>query len=106
MQAIQIPSTSYVYDKNRQEAAIDPELLFQRLITECSKDDLGNSLKHELSSQPMTIFTDDGFMRDPKKSELAKYIVSEYIFDDVIPNISGKNWKNVINGGMLLHKLP
>ena len=43
-------------------------------------------------------------MRDSKRAELTKYILDEYRFNDFIPNIG--NWKKVLDGGLLLHKIP
>ena len=52
----------------------------------------------------MSLFTEEGFMRDSKKAELAKCITDMYKFDDVIPNIKSDKWRIVV-GGMLLHKI-
>ena len=102
MQTVQIPSSILA---KQTKVELDPELLFQRLITVCSDGDWNDALKHELAHHPMSLFDDEGFMRDPKKAELAKYIVSEYTFHDVVPNIESKKWKIVVDGGMLLHFL-
>ena len=44
-------------------------------------------------------------MRNSKKNELRNDIAEQYTIHDVIPDISNENWKKVVNGGMLLHKL-
>ena len=54
----------------------------------------------------MSLFNDAGFMRDSKKNELGNHIAEQYTIHDVIPDISSKNWKKVVDGGMLLQKLP
>lgn len=48
----------------------------------------------------MVLFTNKGFIRNSKKAHLAKHILDEHQFDDVIPNI-GK-CRYVLDGGMLL----
>ena len=50
------------------------------------------------------MFKDEGFPRDSKKGNLAKYILYKYQSDDVIPIIG--NWKKVLDGGILLHSIP
>ena len=45
-------------------------------------------------------------MRDSKKNELGNHIAEQYTIHDVISDISSKSWGKVVNGGMLLHKLP
>ena len=44
-------------------------------------------------------------MRGSKKNELGSHIAEQYTIH-VIPDISSEIWKKVVNGGMLLHKLP
>ena len=48
----------------------------------------------------MVLFNNKGFIRNSKKADLAKHILDEHQFDDVIPNI-GK-WRYVLDGGTLL----
>ena len=105
MQAKQIPASSNILTKETK-ITLDPDLLFQRLITVCTEDEQSDALKHELAHHPMSLFDDEGFMRDGKKSDLGKYIVETYKCHDVIPNISNESWKKVVDGGMLLHRLP
>ena len=62
--------------------------------------------RFELAHYPPSLFTDDGLMRDSKKSELGKHLTETYIFDDVVPNINNGKWRKVVDGGMLLHKTP
>ena len=105
-QGKQIPnSTSSITSEKERNISIDPELLFQRLITVCG-DETNEALKYELSHHPMSLFDDKGFMRDSKKPELGNYIVKQFPFDDVVPDIESVQWKKVVDGGMLLHRLP
>ena len=79
MQAVQITSSSNLL-KHEKKVSIDPELLFRRLITVWTDDQQNEALRNELSQQPMSIFDDEGFMRDPKKSEIGNQIVGEIQF--------------------------
>ena len=63
-------------------------------------------MKYELAQYPTSLFNDAGFIRDAKKNELGNHIAEENIIHDVIPDISSQSWKKVVDGGMLLHKLP
>ena len=105
IQAVQIPSSSSILAKETK-VALDPEFYFQRFTTVCLDDDQKDNLKHEFAYHPMSLFNDEGFMQNLKKSELGNYIVGKYIFHDVIPNIESEQGKKVVDGGMLLHRLP
>ena len=105
MQAVQIPATAKIISK-ALAVVIDSELLFQRLVTVCSDEDMKSAFQFELAHYPPSLFTDDGIMRDPKKSELGKHLTDTYTFDDVVPNINNGKWRKVVDGGMLLHKIP
>ena len=63
-------------------------------------------MKYELAQYPTSLFNDAGFIRDSKKNELGNHIAEENIIHDVISDISSQSWKKVVDGGMLLHKLP
>ena len=45
-------------------------------------------------------------MRDSKKNDQGNHIAEQYTIHDNIPDISSESWKKVVDGGMLLHKLP
>ena len=59
MQAVQIPTVA-VSSVGKTSLALDPELLFQRLITVCSDEDVEDAFKHELAHYPMSLFTEEG----------------------------------------------
>ena len=106
IQAVPMPTSSDILNKKDPKVSLDPELLFQRLITISSDDDQNDALKYELAQYPMSLFNDAGFMRDSKKHELGNHIAEQYTIHDVIPDISSESWKKVVDGAMLLHKLP
>ena len=45
-------------------------------------------------------------MRDSKKNDQGNHIAEQYTIHDNIPDISSESWKKIVDGGMLLHKLP
>ena len=45
-------------------------------------------------------------MRDSKKNELCNQIAEQYTIRDVTLDINSEIWKKVVDGGMLLQKLP
>ena len=106
IQTVQMPTSSDILNKKDAKVSLDPELLFQRLITVSSDDDQNDALKYQLAQYPMAPFNDAGFMRDSKKNELGNHIAEQYTIHDVILDISSESWKKVVDGGMLLHKLP
>ena len=89
---------------------LDPDLLFQRAMS-CVAS-LGSSttmeevFRYEFSPYPLSIFEESGMMMSTKKSELV----------DIFIEKSGLNTKTdgivldadyvVINGGVLLHRVP
>ena len=102
-QAKQIPMSSAVGERS-PGFTIDSELLFQRLI--CVHSDDPDVFKYELAHYPMSLFTDNGFMQESNKSTLAKFILEKYTIPDVIPNFKNGLWIIVLDGGLLLHKVP
>ena len=66
MQAVQIPATAKIISKSL-EIVIHSKLLFQRLVTVCSEEDMHSAFRFELAHYPPSLFTDDGLMRDSKK---------------------------------------
>ena len=95
-------------DSSSKKDAIDPNLLFQRalaLADTVGADTVGleECLRYELSSKPMSLFDDDGFMRSNDKSDLATHLIKESNCVNKSFNILNKNI--VLDGGMLLHKI-
>lgn len=58
---------------NQETVSIDPQLLFQRLITVADRcdEDISNILKYELSTYPSSLFDNSGMPRTGQKSQLA-----------------------------------
>ena len=80
MQVVQMPTSSDILNKKDAKVSLDPELLFQRLITVCSDDDRNDALKYELAQYPISLFNDAGFMRDSKKNELSNHMLNNTPF--------------------------
>jgi hypothetical protein len=59
-----------------EEIHVDPQLLFQRLLTATNGEglDLSDLFQYELSSSPSSLFDDSGQMRVAYKTSLAEYI--------------------------------
>ena len=78
-QCTQIPlKLKNVHDVDKA-SSLDPQLLFQRILalTEVSSDvDLKTCLGFELACYPAALFSEDGYIRDANKSNLAKEILS------------------------------
>ena len=102
-QAKQIPAAASALDKCPR-ATIDSDLLFQRLIS--VPTDVPDLLKFELAHFPMSLFTDNGYLRDSNKAALATFILDNYKLCDVQPNFNDGSWTIVLDGGLLLHKMP
>ncbi|KAH3792862.1 hypothetical protein DPMN_146361 [Dreissena polymorpha] len=66
---------------NGEELNVDPQLLFQRLITEAdsSQDDVEGMFKYELSGNPSSLFEPSGILREAEKPLLANYITKGYV---------------------------
>ena len=105
MQAVQIPYACQIISKSLG-VLIGSDLLFQRLVSVFSEEDIQQAFKFELTHYPAPLFTEYGFMRPSSKSDLGKLINDMYKFDDVVPNIEDGTWNKVIDGGMLLYKIP
>lgn len=111
--------TSYVFKKKNQvklmgakivsdgeELVVDPQLLFQRLliIVNNSNLNLDDVFKYELSVYPPSLFTKYGLLNTAGKPKLADAIAK--LCKDTpgtkIPEVEC----NVVDGGLLLHRLP
>ena len=85
-------------------SSLDPQLLFQRILalTEVSSDvDLKTCLGFELACYPAALFSEDGYIRDANKSNLAKEILSMTNHPDYV-DISSEH-HIVKDGGSLLY---
>ena len=71
MQAIQMPAKKESDPNKSKSFEIDPDLLFQRILSICTTEEPMNSaFSHDLTHYPPSLFTDDGFLRSGKKSSL------------------------------------
>jgi hypothetical protein len=83
---------------------IDPQLLFQRLVTAGAQcGDLPNLFKYELCSYPPALFESSGVHIPAKKPVLADAIWSLMPCDTPGPN---EEVQYVLDGGYLLHRIP
>ena len=86
---------------NKEVVPIDPLLLFQRIsIIKSSDNELKEFLQYELAPFPLSLFDELG-MRKNVKSQLYSIFTSSSIALNIMHNV-----KYVIDGGMLLHRVP
>ena len=94
--------TKSVMSIDGESVHVDSTLLFQRLITVYSLEELSIAFEYELSSQPMSLFDKDGLMNDADKRKLKealeKLVGKPY---DKTPD----NSKYVLDGDSLLYKV-
>ena len=87
---------------------IDPQLLFQRLLTvaRANENDLMEALKYELCSIPPALFDNNGMLCPANKPALLEAIWK--LVHDVISHVpeADKNLYHVLDGGALLQLLP
>ena len=87
-----------------ESVEIDPQLLFQRLITAgTNSGDLDNVFRYELCSYPPAIFKHTNIMLEADKPTLADALWKDMPDkDDKVP----KNVHYALDGGSLLHRAP
>ena len=95
MQAEQIPVKMDSQSSKSKSVDIDPDLLFQRILSVCSDEEqmtdeeqMSEAFSHDLPHYPPSLFTEGGFLRTGEKSALCKLILEENPFCDVMPNIT------------------
>jgi hypothetical protein len=95
----------YSTSDRHENLSIDPQLLFQRFIIAADNiyEDKSEIFAYELSSHPSSMFESSGFMRSSQKSLLAD---SVWNLGDCSGQISDANFKYVVDGGSLIHKIP
>ncbi|WAR20763.1 hypothetical protein MAR_014737, partial [Mya arenaria] len=105
-QAVVLTTKPLVKLSGDETIQVDPQLLFQRLITVALRqdDDISHYFEYELSSVPSTLFDACGFPKQPQKAILADAIWS-------LGNCSGEEsdhqqYQYVLDGGSLIHRLP
>ncbi|KAK7474940.1 hypothetical protein BaRGS_00033827 [Batillaria attramentaria] len=83
---------------------VDPQLLFQRLLTVAQDNTrkLEEIFRHELTSISTSLFDQNGLLREANKHTLAQYLWSE----DRVPDPPPARVRHIIDGGSLLHRLP
>ena len=88
-----------------EDISVDPQLLFQRLITiaDSTLDDTEQLFKHELSANPSSLFDSSGLLREAQKPLLANAIweLGKCGVDEISENVVF-----VLDGGSLLHRIP
>jgi hypothetical protein len=87
------------------EVQIDPQLLFQRLITAAkTSEDLESAFRYELCSYPSALFVSPMFLREPHKPALADAIWQTAAQDasaEIPPDV-----QYVLDGGALIQRIP
>ena len=86
-----------------EKVQVDSALLFQRLIAVYSLEELSTAFGYELSTRPMSLFSQDDLMNEAEKPKL-RHALSKLLpeIEHVIP----ANRKYVLDGGSLLHRVP
>ena len=104
-QAVTLGSRTTVKIKG-EHVNIDPQLLFQRLLTVRERcDDVTSLFQYELSSYPAALFESSSFPLQPNKAVPA---LADYLWKSMKEeqrNPSG-DVQYVIDGGALLHRVP
>lgn len=90
---------------NGEKVALDPQLLFQRLIIIANNSELTMEeiFKYELCNHPTSLFDKHGLLREATKSHLA-----DALFSTVQMNMTGGDKPpdfQVLDGGSLLHRI-
>lgn len=102
--AVQMPKTAIV--SSAQKEVPDPNLLFQRALALSSSTDsveFQEFLKFELSPVPMSLFTEEGFLRANNKADLSNHLTKGYQVPGA--DVDKKKWDIVIDGGGLIHNV-
>ena len=91
---------------NDEVVNIDPQLLFQRLITVADRydEDISTIFKYELSTNPSSLFDDIGMPRIAQKSHLADVMWKQGNCGQELP-IPSEPVSYVIDGGSLLQTI-
>jgi hypothetical protein len=89
------------------EISVDPQLLFQRLLSAASGmfPDLSDIFRYELCNNPAALFEPSGMMRQAQKANLADTIwnLGDCSAADVVIQ---DNTRHVIDGGSLIQRIP
>ena len=102
-QAVALGSRSTVKIKG-EHVNIDPQLLFQRLLTVRERcDDVTSLFQYELCTYPAALFESSSLPLQPNKAVLADYIWKS--MKEEQRNPSG-DVQYVLDGGALLHRVP
>ena len=89
-----------------EQIQMDPQLLFQRLITVAqSSDELESAFKHELCSYPSALFDSSLLLREADKPALADAIW-KHCETDIPADIPLDGIQYVLDGGALLQRIP
>ena len=88
-----------------EECAVDPQLLFQRLVTisDNSQEDTEQLFKYELSKYPAALFEQSGLLRQSQKSQLAS---SLWELGNCAAEHVPEECTYVLDGGSLLQRIP
>lgn len=105
-QAITLATKSASVKIDGEQVQIDPQLLFQRLITVVrSSDEIEAVFKYELCSYPSSLFNSSLLLREADKPAFADAIWKLSEPHDCSNIIQG-NIQYVLDGGALLHRIP
>ena len=89
-----------------EQIHINPQLLFQRLITVVqSSDELESAFKHELCSYPSALFDSSLLLQEADKPALADAIW-KLCESDIPADIPHNGIQYVLDGGALLQRIP
>lgn len=89
---------------NGEKFSLDTQLLFQRLTSAARHlDDISEIFKYELCSVPASLFDNNGFPREAKKSTLADTLWND---GNSCSDSFSEGMVYVIDGGSLIQKIP
>ena len=87
-----------------ETVTVDPQLIFQRLVTVGIRtEDVQSLFAYELCSPPPALFESSGLPLQANKAVLADTIWKSFKSDRTLP---GENVQYILDGGALIHHLP
>ena len=103
-----LPSASTTGKLAKYLQNIDPQLYLQRILILANSNKKVDFAKHELCVVAPSMFDNSGFIRTPKKSDLADFLVSKDCktdYNTMKQKMQSGEIKVVLDGGALLHRV-
>lgn len=91
---------------NKKQVILAPYVLFQRMSIAAERNlTLKESLSHELTIVPASLFNDEQFMRESHKHKLGKYLKDKVTSLDVTWETIPISQVLIVDGGWLIHQI-